>query len=313
MTTPSPSDRRDAIAGLIFLLFMLGALVWACWTLATTHFPIAPWGAVAAIAGLPVLRFVVKGWAWIPAFVVAIVVVNLLGSDSFVASWSAGIAAAYIGLLVACALLVAARARLRSRAQKFAAAPQRQILGLSGYAGAGKDTAATGLLEDGWAWGSFAAKLKEFSYVIDVYDCYGRRVRDMVDAYGWDELKNCDDWYRAFLQRVGTDGGRDVLGPDVWVDAAMRDLPDGNVVFTDTRFPNEAAAIRAAGGHVIRITRPGVSAVNAHVSEKALDGTHFDAVIYNDTDPATAQNRLRKAAHMLAVRAARRECHKTVR
>jgi hypothetical protein len=32
-------------------------------------------------------------------------------------------------------------------------------------------------------------------------------------------------------------------------------------------FPNEAAAIKAAGGVVVRINRPGVGPVNAHASE----------------------------------------------
>jgi hypothetical protein len=51
---------------------------------------------------------------------------------------------------------------------------------------------------------------------------------------------------------------------------------------SDCRYPNEAAAIRARGGLVLRVERPGVEPINAHRSEVALDGFDFDAVIDND-------------------------------
>lgn len=166
------------------------------------------------------------------------------------------------------------------------------IIGVSGYARAGKDSAAAALLALSWHHGSFAAKLKAFLYAVNpqiVQNGITYRLANLVDAYGWERCKDDYPEVRALLQRTGTDAGRRVLWEDVWVDAAMRDLPGGRpAVFTDCRFPNEAEAIRRAGGLVIRVNRPGVGpAVDehgvAHESETALDDYRFDAVIDNDS------------------------------
>lgn len=100
---------------------------------------------------------------------------------------------------------------------------------------------------------------------------------------------------RQFLQELGTDGLRDGLHPNVWVNALMADYtpvthsdrdPGGfvypNWIITDTRFVNEAQAIKKQGGIVIRVERPGVKAVNGHPSEVGLEGYDFDYVITND-------------------------------
>jgi hypothetical protein len=55
-----------------------------------------------------------------------------------------------------------------------------------------------------------------------------------------------------------------------------------NWVITDTRFPNEAKAIKDAGGMVVRVERSGVKATNAHPSETSLDNWEFDYVIHNN-------------------------------
>ena len=100
---------------------------------------------------------------------------------------------------------------------------------------------------------------------------------------------------REFLQRLGTDGLRTGLHENTWVNALMADYEGTydldtdrttypNWIITDTRFPNEAEAIKNAGGIVIRIDRPGVTAVNAHPSETALDNWKFDHKIMNGSD-----------------------------
>jgi hypothetical protein len=48
------------------------------------------------------------------------------------------------------------------------------------------------------------------------------------------------------------------------------------------RFPNEAEAIRDAGGVLVRITRPGVASPVRHASEGGLDGWRFDLDLVND-------------------------------
>ena len=104
---------------------------------------------------------------------------------------------------------------------------------------------------------------------------------------------------RQFLQKLGTEGLRTGLHENTWVNALMADYtpiynpkPDDredelkypNWIITDTRFPNEAQAIKDAGGIVIRVDRLGVSAINAHSSETALDNWDFDHKIMNGSD-----------------------------
>jgi hypothetical protein len=160
------------------------------------------------------------------------------------------------------------------------------IIGVSGYLRSGKDSAGQALVADGFHHASFAAKLKDFLYAVnpwvEIQGSKSFRVRNVVDAHGWEYAKDQFPEVRALLQRVGTDAGRKVLGENVWVDAVMRDLPQRPVVFTDVRFPNEAKAIQDAGGAVVRITRPGFTpGPDAHVSETALDDFRFDYHVTN--------------------------------
>ena len=87
---------------------------------------------------------------------------------------------------------------------------------------------------------------------------------------------------REVLQYVGTEIFR-ALKPGCWVAACLRRIeresPD-HALIADCRFPDEVAAVQAAGGKVVRLTRG--MAADAHWSERALDNfSEFDAVIGN--------------------------------
>ena len=100
---------------------------------------------------------------------------------------------------------------------------------------------------------------------------------------------------RELLQKIGTDALRDNLHQDVWVNALMVDYNDTlNWVITDTRFPNEAEAIKKAGGIIIRIERPGVKPVNPHPSETSLENWKFDHVINNDGSLSDLTKKIKK-------------------
>ncbi|MGL5816659.1 MAG: hypothetical protein ACRCYR_03780 [Phycicoccus sp.] len=163
--------------------------------------------------------------------------------------------------------------------------PPRVLVGISGPLRAGKDTAGAALVADGFTRASFADKLRAFLYALNpviVQDDVQRRLVSLVDDRGWERCKDTYPEVRALLQRCGTDAGRNVLGANVWVNAAMSDLPAGDVVFTDVRFPNEADAIRAAGGIVVRVERAGYEPdQDSHLSETALHGYAFDFTLHN--------------------------------
>ena len=157
------------------------------------------------------------------------------------------------------------------------------IIGLSGYARAGKDTVALHLAAKGFEMRAFADPMREALLRINPQLEVGglfMDLRNAVEAYGWDVVKEKAPAFRGLIQRFGTEVGREMFGSEVWVNLALKDLP-GRVVFSDVRFPNEAEAILARGGQVWRVTRPGVEATNGHPSESAMDGFDFDFELLN--------------------------------
>lgn len=174
------------------------------------------------------------------------------------------------------------------------------VIGLAGRAGAGKSTVARRLVEE---WGAsrhpFAAPLKNMLLrFLEDQGLDHETARRMVDG----DLKEAPSDHlggrspRAAMQSLGTEWGRG-LAPSLWVDAwrrAIEDRPwpkavDGRtvlIVADDVRFPNEVAAIRATGGVVIRIDRPGVGLTGRagdHPSEAGDIGAP-DMVLVNDGD-----------------------------
>jgi hypothetical protein len=166
------------------------------------------------------------------------------------------------------------------------------IIGLLGYAQSGKDTVAQVLVEDhGFTRIAFADALREVAYAIDPlipiqgeHARFYQRLADIVDSIGWDEAKQNDE-VRRLLQVIGTEAGRDIHGPNVWVNLAMKKVGiTGDYVFTDVRFPNEFTALVKQKAYLVRVVRPGYGPVNGHSSETALDGYAADIVLHNDGD-----------------------------
>lgn len=164
-----------------------------------------------------------------------------------------------------------------------------RLVGFSGYARAGKDTAYSLLADEGWNRVAFADPMREFLYrlnpIVAQFTWSGSlRLADVIDDVGWDGYKETPHGpeMRQLMQRLGTECGRELLGNNIWVDTALDRLPPGNYAVTDCRFENEADAIRSRGGRIIRITRPGVGPANSHISETGLDYYEFDAVVHND-------------------------------
>lgn len=163
-------------------------------------------------------------------------------------------------------------------------------VGLLGKAGSGKNAAADALIRRGWDQVAFADELKAMAYDIDPMVMLDRegwfrwrryvRVSELVDQVGWDVAKQHKD-VRRFLQRLGTEGVRDHIGRNTWVELTMRNVT-GPSVFTDVRFPNEADAVKNAGGILIRVERPDAPDVAGHISEDALKAYTPDYTVIND-------------------------------
>lgn len=164
------------------------------------------------------------------------------------------------------------------------------LIGLSGRAGAGKDTLASHLAPFGYVRVAFADPLREMALAIDPLVALSpwdraasMRLSDYVTAAGWDAAKRHPE-VRRFLQRLGTEGVRHHLGDDTWVrlaEARIADLGDVPVVVTDVRYPNEVDLVRRLGGLWVHVNRPDAVTVPGHVSETSLDPSQADVVIHN--------------------------------
>jgi len=185
--------------------------------------------------------------------------------------------------------------------------PRVTVVGISGWARSGKDTAADYLVEKhGYQKFSFAKPMKEAMYKLDpritVNEVQNTSLRVGVDVYGWEGLKERSPHVRGLLQRFGTEVGREMFGDDFWVDYALDSIPDGaKAVIADVRYPNEADAIKKLGGIVIRVVRDGVEPANEHPSESALNDYVFDVEIHNNKDIETLNSYVESVVQKLEI------------
>lgn len=215
----------------------------------------------------------------------------------------------------------------------------------------------------GWEVKKFAAKLKQIASLltgIPAEKFEDQEFKKTILPKEWDysralprvdmfqENKYWEDvsmTVREFLQKLGTEGIREGVHTNAWVNALFADyksflggskeyLPYSNGyihkenyskygfreedfikektpdkfitrwpewIITDTRFPNEAQAIKDRGGIVVRVNRHKVKPdsqekVILHPSETSLDIWKFDHVINND---GTKEELLEKVREML--------------
>lgn len=158
------------------------------------------------------------------------------------------------------------------------------IIGITGYAGVGKDTVADLLTyRANFEKRAFADKVREAYYEV-APDAH----RHAIDLYGWDDAKRSNLHIRTGLQGLGA-MCRKVFGLDFWIEQALKGVLFEKVdyVFADVRYPNEAEAIKARGGVIVRLKRDNVFPVNNHESETNVDSIEADLVLEN-TSPESA-------------------------
>lgn len=197
------------------------------------------------------------------------------------------------------------------------------IIGLCGGIGSGKSTAGKylavryGAVEHAFADPIYAA----------VSAITGMSVAELQDR---SQKERHLSWLpaspRRLLQTLGTEWGRDLIHPEIWVLSTLRRIEFSDaplVVITDVRFPNEAEAIRERGGFVWRVIRPAghspsddgwisrmrrcVSSLfgsrfgnrKPHPSEAGIPPHLVDDEILNDGDASTFATRLDEALHRL--------------
>ncbi|MBP2232561.1 hypothetical protein J2847_005890 [Azospirillum agricola] len=151
------------------------------------------------------------------------------------------------------------------------------VLGLSGLAGSGKSTVANRLVE---RWGfrreKFSGPLKDMMRGLGLTE---REIEGDRKEQPCDLL--CGATPRWAMQALGTEWGRVQIHPDLWVSAWAKRAGQGLVVADDVRFVNECSAVRALGGFVIRVERPGIVS-GVHLSEQEMSRIGPDCTFQND-------------------------------
>jgi hypothetical protein len=203
-----------------------------------------------------------------------------------------------------------------------------KIIGVCGFIGSGKDTAADYLVNfHEFRRDSFAATLKDAVGAVFAWDREllegrtkeAREWREQIDPWWSKRLDIPDLTPRWVLQYWGTEVCRKAFHNDIWIaslEARLRNSKD-NIVISDCRFPNEIKAIKEANGKVIWVQRGELPSwhimagkanngdivaaeklkqLGIHASETAWVGTEFDAVIDNNS---TIDNLYRQLANVV--------------
>lgn len=200
----------------------------------------------------------------------------------------------------------------------------KQIIGICGFIGSGKDTAADYLVNfHEFRRDSFAATLKDAVAAVFGWDRellegrtkQAREWREQVDTWWAERLKMPELTPRLVLQLWGTEVCRRSFHDDIWIaslESRLRNSRD-NIVISDCRFPNEIKAIKNAGGKVVWVQRgelpswhimaakankgdsfaaEKLKALGVHASETAWVGTDFDYIVDNNGTVDELYNRI---------------------
>lgn len=128
------------------------------------------------------------------------------------------------------------------------------IVGITGFIGSGKDTAAEYLI------GNYGFKGIKFADGIkDMMRALGLTTQELEDRVLKEQPHPllCGRTPRYAMQKLGTEWGRDIMADQFWTSLwAQRCNGKALVVCADMRFHNEAALIEKNGGILIRIKRP---------------------------------------------------------
>lgn len=195
---------------------------------------------------------------------------------------------------------------------------KKQIIGIVGFIGSGKDTVADYLVNfHNFRRESFASSLKDAVSVIFNWDRSllegrtqeSREWRETPDVW-WSSRLQKPITPRWVLQFWGTEVCRNGFNDDIWIASLENKLlsSNDNIVISDCRFPNEISMIKNAGGKIVWVNRgtlpswyniaiqatdPSAENTDAakqelerlkiHPSEWSWAGTKFDNVIDNNS------------------------------
>ncbi len=152
------------------------------------------------------------------------------------------------------------------------------LLGFHGPFGSGKDTLAKAILKAAFLPDTCRLKFADTMYdmAANVDPAFSRDMKHSdKNAYVLDDPGL--GTRRNFLEKLGTEFGRDCIAPDIWlrlmahrIRALLRAYPI--LVVSDVRFENEADMLRDMGGIIFHLkpTWPSEAEQSSHSSTKPL-------------------------------------------
>ena len=160
------------------------------------------------------------------------------------------------------------------------------LIGLAGRARVGKDTVARYL----------AAHLTLLSYAFAdplkqaLANMFHLTAAQLEGSEKEQQLSWLDKSPRQLMQLLGTEWGRDLIHPRLWLLLAEQNLQllaehdqaMQGVVIRDVRFDNEADWVRSKGGVILDITRPLPESIAPHLSEAGVTQRPEDLALVND-------------------------------
>lgn len=179
-----------------------------------------------------------------------------------------------------------------SRAALESAAAGTLVIGLTGFARSGKDTVG-GVLTGGHEFRrvAFGDTIKAVAVDMDPIIEY-RTVRGLVQSRlaallavfgGWEGVKDAVPETRVYLVDLGNSLRHRISGVEIAASFGGV-VPGDRVVNTNVYHSEEIDGIRAMGGFVVRVVRPGFGPANP---DEARTGAHpVDYVIVNHGDEA---------------------------
>lgn len=154
------------------------------------------------------------------------------------------------------------------------------IIGLCGYKGTGKTTAAEYLEKE---YGFQRVNFKD-GLVAEIKKNFPILLDELQQHYSYssiaDLFQNKPPLMRALMQEYGTDVRRHD-DQDYWVKQWLNKVDEvgGNIVTDDVRFFNELTALTKHDGVLIRITRPDVITGGRHQSEMEQESFKEDFLV----------------------------------
>ena len=177
------------------------------------------------------------------------------------------------------------------------------MVGVTGRKRHGKDSVAKVLVDTGL--------YKQVSFAEPLYQAVAKILNvpvEWVYAHKDEQIKwlKGSPTVRSLLQTMGTEWGRDMIDPDLWIKLCTNKIDryhyeHYSVVVSDVRFINEAVALINKYGRRCRIwgvIKPDVKSTDTsgHSSEQEIDKIITDSIIHNN---GTLEDLKNKVLHTL--------------